>query len=113
MYAFRLNSNPWTPYYNLLVDNPVNHNCFCNFTCLSEKEQCLILFVLSYYQSIIYPMKNSFFSKFTPHEPKFFPILKEMSDVLLVASDLMIDCLQKFDHETATEYYFKIKEQEL
>lgn len=57
-------------------------------------------------------MKNSFFSKFTPREPKFFPILKEMSDVLLVASDLMIECLQKFDHEAATEYYFKIKEQE-
>lgn len=27
-------------------------------------------------------MKNSFFSKFTPKEPKFFPLLKQLSDVL-------------------------------
>lgn len=57
-------------------------------------------------------MNNSFFSKFTPKEPKFFPILKEMSDVMLVASDLIIECVQKSDHESAIEYYKKIKEQE-
>ena len=57
-------------------------------------------------------MNNSFFSKFTPKEPKFFPILKDMADVLLVASDLMIECVQHNDHETAIEYYKKIKEQE-
>jgi predicted phosphate transport protein (TIGR00153 family) len=57
-------------------------------------------------------MNNSFFSKFTPKEPKFFPILKEMADVLLVASDLIIECVQDYDHEKAIEYYKKIKEQE-
>ena len=57
-------------------------------------------------------MNNSFFSKFTPKEPKFFPILKEMADVLLVASDLIIECVQNYDHEKAIEYYKKIKEQE-
>jgi len=57
-------------------------------------------------------MNNSFFSKFTPKEPKFFPILKEMADVILVASDLMIECVQHNDHESAIEYYKKIKEQE-
>ncbi|MDD4921676.1 MAG: DUF47 family protein [Bacteroidales bacterium] len=57
-------------------------------------------------------MNNSFFSKFTPKEPKFFPILKEMADVMLVASDLIIECVQKSDHESAIEYYKKIKEQE-
>jgi uncharacterized protein len=57
-------------------------------------------------------MNNSFFSKFTPKETKFFPILKEMADVLLVASDLIIECVQKTDHESAIEYYKKIKEQE-
>jgi len=57
-------------------------------------------------------MNNSFFSKFTPTEPKFFPILKEMSDVMLVAADLIIECVQKSDHESAIEYYKKIKEQE-
>jgi len=57
-------------------------------------------------------MNNSFFSNFTPKEPKFFPILKEMSDVMLVASDLIIECVQNDDHEKAIEYYKKIKEQE-
>jgi len=57
-------------------------------------------------------MNNSFFSKFTPKEPKFFPILKDMTDIMLVASDLIIECVQNHDHETAIEYYKKIKEQE-
>jgi len=57
-------------------------------------------------------MNNSFLSKFTPKEPKFFPVLKELTDVMLVASDLMIECVQKNDHESAIEYFRKIKEQE-
>ena len=57
-------------------------------------------------------MNNSFFSKFTPKETKFFPVLKEMADVLMVASDLIIECVQNNDHEKAIEYYKKIKEQE-
>jgi len=57
-------------------------------------------------------MNNSFLNKFTPKEPKFFPILKEMADVILVASDLIIECVQSSDHESAIEYYKKIKEQE-
>ena len=55
---------------------------------------------------------NNFFDKFVPKEPKFFPILKEMADVILVASDLIIECVQKDDHESAVEFYKKIKEQE-
>jgi predicted phosphate transport protein (TIGR00153 family) len=55
---------------------------------------------------------NNFFDKFVPKEPKFFPILKEMADVILVASDLIIECVQKGDHESAIDYYKKIKEQE-
>lgn len=57
-------------------------------------------------------MNNSLFSKFTPKEPKFFPILKEMSDVIVVASDLIIECVQNNNHEAAIEYYKKIKDQE-
>ena len=57
-------------------------------------------------------MNNSFFSNFTPKEPKFFPILKEMADVILVASDLIIECVQNNDHDKAIEFYKKIKEQE-
>lgn len=55
---------------------------------------------------------NNFFDKFVPKEPKFFPILKEMAGIILVASDLIIECVQKGDHESAIEYYKKIKEQE-
>lgn len=58
-------------------------------------------------------MNNSFFSNFTPKEPKFFPILKEMADVMLVASEIMIEFIQQYDHETAPDYYKRIKEQEL
>lgn len=58
-------------------------------------------------------MNNSFFSRFTPKEPKFFPILKEMSDVMLAASEIMIEFVQNYNHETAPDYYKRIKEQEL
>lgn len=57
-------------------------------------------------------MNNSFFSKFTPKEPKFFPILKEMSVVMIAASDLMIEFISNYSHEAAADYYKKIKEQE-
>ncbi len=57
-------------------------------------------------------MNNSFFSNFTPKEPKFFPILKEMANVILVASDLIIECVKNNNHESAIEFYTKIKEQE-
>ncbi len=55
---------------------------------------------------------NSFLSVFTPKEPKFFPILKEMSTVMIAASEIMIEFLKNYDHETANDYYQRIKEQE-
>lgn len=57
-------------------------------------------------------MKNSFFNRFTPKEGKFFPLLKKMSDVLLTASDLLIECLKSDSHLKKMEYYKKVKEQE-
>jgi len=57
-------------------------------------------------------MNNSFLNRFTPKEPKFFPILKDMADVMLVASDLMIELVGKGDHESAIEINKKIKIQE-
>ena len=57
-------------------------------------------------------MTNSFFSKLAPKEPKFFPLLKDMSDVMLVASNLLIEFINNYDHSTAIDYYKKIKEQE-
>jgi uncharacterized protein len=55
---------------------------------------------------------NNFLNMLTPKEPKFFPILKELADVILVASDLMVEFMKTNDHESAIEYYKKIKEQE-
>ena len=57
-------------------------------------------------------MVNSFLNRLTPKEPKFFPILKQMSDIISVASNLIIECLQCGTHEQRIEYYKKIKEQE-
>ena len=55
---------------------------------------------------------NSFLSAFTPKEPKFFPILKEMSTVIVSASEIMIDFVGNYDQETANDYYLRIKELE-
>ncbi|MDR0394247.1 MAG: DUF47 family protein [Tannerella sp.] len=57
-------------------------------------------------------MNNSFFSRFTPKEPKFFPLFKDLSSVLITASDLLIDCMKTNDHGQQVEYYKKIKDQE-
>lgn len=57
-------------------------------------------------------MNNSFLNKLTPHEPKFFPLLRSLSDVILKTSDIMIESIQNYSHEAAIAYYKKIKEQE-
>ena len=57
-------------------------------------------------------MKNSFFSRFAPKEGKFFPLLKKMADVLLIASDFLTECMKSDDHQKKMEYYKKVKEQE-
>jgi predicted phosphate transport protein (TIGR00153 family) len=57
-------------------------------------------------------MSDSFFSKLTHKEPKFLPTLKEMSSIILITSDLMIECVSQCDHDVSTDFYKKIKEQE-
>lgn len=57
-------------------------------------------------------MNNSFFSKFMPSETKFFPLLKELANVFLVASELLIDCLKSKTYDKEVEVYKQIKEQE-
>ena len=57
-------------------------------------------------------MKNSFLSKLTPREPKFFPLLEQMAQVLLDASKMLIECLGSRDHEETTAHYKKIKAKE-
>jgi len=49
---------------------------------------------------------------FTPKEPKFFPLLKGVAEVIKDASEIMIEFTQKGNHENAGEYYKKIKEEE-
>ncbi len=57
-------------------------------------------------------MKNSFFSRFTPKEPKFFPLLKQLSEVLVSSSAVLVESLKHDKPEERADYYKKIKELE-
>ena len=57
-------------------------------------------------------MVNSFFSRFTPKETKFFPLFKQLSEVVTEASDLLIECTKAEGHAQHLDYYKKIKDQE-
>ncbi|GHV36072.1 hypothetical protein FACS1894178_6840 [Bacteroidia bacterium] len=57
-------------------------------------------------------MDNSFFSKFAPKEPKFFPLLKQMAEVSVIAAKLLVESLEQSSYEKSVEYYKLIKEQE-
>jgi len=57
-------------------------------------------------------MKNNLFDRFKPKENKFFLLLQQMSEVIVEASDLIIQCVQATTHEQSVEFYKKIKEQE-
>lgn len=57
-------------------------------------------------------MKNNLFDKFKPKETKFFPLLSQMAEVIVNASDLIVECVQVTNHADAVEYYKRIKEQE-
>ena len=55
-------------------------------------------------------MKNNFFEKFVPKEDKFFPLLSQMADVILVAANLIVECVQVKTYEESVEYFKKIKD---
>ncbi len=57
-------------------------------------------------------MGNSFLRRFMPQEPKFFPILSALSDVIVEISDLMIEFIKNYSPETTEAYYKKIKDVE-
>lgn len=57
-------------------------------------------------------MKNNLFDRFVPKENKFFPLLNQMADTILIASELVIKCVQAKSHEETVELYKKIKDQE-
>ena len=52
------------------------------------------------------------FSRFTPKEPKFFPLLKQLSEILSASSSILVESLR---HDSPTEranYYKLIKDKE-
>lgn len=55
-------------------------------------------------------MKNSFFNKFTPKEPKFFPMLKELATILKSASDVLTESLNYNSVKERTDAYKRIKD---
>lgn len=57
-------------------------------------------------------MNNNFFSRFTPKEPKFFPMLNELADVVYEASLLVIEATKTKSNDEAVEHFKKVKEQE-
>ena len=57
-------------------------------------------------------MDNTFFSRFTPKEPKFFPLLTEIVRIIKSASVLMLEFVEKGNHTNSEEYYRKIKDEE-
>lgn len=57
-------------------------------------------------------MKNNFFSRFTPKEPKFYPLLSELADVVYRASELIIEASKATSNAEATEHFRKVKEEE-
>ena len=57
-------------------------------------------------------MKNSLLNRFVPKESKFFPLLNQLSQTVLNASELLIDSMNHDTPETWQEYYHKVKEAE-
>jgi hypothetical protein len=55
-------------------------------------------------------MKNHLFDKLKPKENKFFLLLREMGEIVITASDLIIECVQVSNHSDAVDYYKRIKE---
>ena len=56
-------------------------------------------------------MKN-IFNFLSQKQSIVIPLLMEMTEVIIVTSDLMIDCVENYDHSTSSTIFKKIKEQE-
>lgn len=55
---------------------------------------------------------NNFFSRFTPKEPKFFPLLKQLSEILKLASLELAESVNFSSTTERSNYYKKIKDYE-
>jgi predicted phosphate transport protein (TIGR00153 family) len=57
-------------------------------------------------------MNNSLFSYFMPKEPKFFPLLNSLADIVVDCGDLLVNCLSSSSYKEALEITKQIKEKE-
>ncbi|MDR3140748.1 MAG: DUF47 family protein [Tannerellaceae bacterium] len=55
---------------------------------------------------------NRLFDKLKPKENKFFLLLHEMCEIIIKASDLIIECVKVTSHDEAVRYNIQIKELE-
>jgi predicted phosphate transport protein (TIGR00153 family) len=55
-------------------------------------------------------MNNSFFSRFAPKQPKFFPLLNSLADSLAKAADTLAEGLNYDTPEKHAEYYKLVKD---
>lgn len=55
-------------------------------------------------------MNNSFFSKLAPKEPKFYPLLSGLSDVIVEITEAMNEFITDYHPEKVEDNYKKIKE---
>lgn len=54
-------------------------------------------------------MNNSFFSRFAPKEPKFYPLFKQLSSILKQASEELLESIKYNSTKERSEYQKKIK----
>ncbi len=57
-------------------------------------------------------MNNSFFSKLAPKEPKFYPLLSGLSEVIIEITEILIEFMSNYEPDNAEDYFRKIKEVE-
>ncbi len=55
-------------------------------------------------------MNNSFFIKLVPKEPKFYPLLSGLSDVIVEITEAMNEFITDYHPEKVEDNYKKIKE---
>ena len=57
-------------------------------------------------------MQNSILSRFTPKEPKFVDLLKQVSAISIEAASLLGEALKTKTQEERLDYFHKIKDKE-
>ena len=55
-------------------------------------------------------MKNSFFNRFVPKQPKFFSLLEQLANVLEEAAGILAESMEHVTPQEREAYYKRIKE---